>query len=190
MGQKCKTKIFKAIFEKKIIYASHHTVLPKASENKLNAWNVRHLRRAASIRRSFWSHVRRGKTYSRTNLFPLTAHLQKLQAAYLGHDLRVPPDDPIRFVMRNDVFQQRQFFSGAPPRQGRPSSKGLTEVVDTPPSLLQRRLSASTHCSKPLTGHTGSPRDCSRPALTYHTSKEDSWYGRLRRSSQFGFIPG
>jgi hypothetical protein len=130
LALKYKVKIFKAIFESKPIHGLQHSVLSSSSENKLNAWHVRHLRRVASIKHSYWSHTPNRTVYAKTHTFPIMAIVHKKQAMYLAHTLRADKDDPIRFVMLNDVLQHRNFYTVSPDKKGRPTPRWIDVVTN------------------------------------------------------------
>jgi hypothetical protein len=134
---KYKVKIFKAIFESKPLHGLQHSVLSTASERKLNAWHVRHLRSMASIKHPYWSHIPNSTVYARNRSSPITAIVHKRQAMYLAHILRADKDDPIRFVMFNDFLQHRNFYSISSDKKDRPTPKWIDVVSNrlpfTPP---------------------------------------------------------
>ena len=109
LALKYKVKIFKAIFEPKPPHGLQHSVLSTASERKLNAWHVHHLRRVASFKHPYWSHILNRTVNARTHTFPIMAIVHKRHAMYLAQTLRADKDDPIRFVMFNDILQHRNF---------------------------------------------------------------------------------
>ncbi len=117
LALKYKVKTFKAIFEPKPIHGLQHSVLTSASEKNLNAWHIGHLRRVASIKHSFWSHIPNRSVYAKTHAFPIMAIVHKKQAMYLAHTLRADKDDPIRFVMLSDDLQHRNFYSVSPDKK-------------------------------------------------------------------------
>ena len=130
-------RIFKDIFEKKFTFSLQHAVMSKPMMRKLNPWHVRHLRRVATIKHSFWSHMPNSTVKKRTHTYPISASVHKQQAIYMGHVLRADPDNHIRFVMYNDPMQARTFYSVSKARRGRPLPKWPDEVTNL---LLQNAV--------------------------------------------------
>ena len=88
ISNKMKLRFFKQIFYPMVLYGLEYSTITHHMENKLDAWQARHIRRVLDIKASMISHITNQEVLTRAVQAPLSAHVYSRQLKYLGHVLR------------------------------------------------------------------------------------------------------
>lgn len=121
INQKTKLKIYKTIFRPILTYASESWVLDTRTKSRLEAVEMKYLRRVKGI--TLRDHIRSQQIREELDIQPLTNFIQKKQLSWWGHLQRLDENRAVKKVWEAKVLNKR--------KRGRPQTTWDHTIAET-----------------------------------------------------------